>query len=225
MRTAYKVGTIESDMKFGAAILAGGHSRRMGEDKATLTYGGKTFLQRIASELEGYEELIVSVDVPERYGDLVGGRFADIYKDCAPKGGVHAALTACLSDALLVVPCDVPLFKKALGDYLCALAEGYDAVVPVTTDGRKNPLCAVYAKSCAEVFEEELTAGEYRMMESLRKLKVRYVSLSSEQSQMLRNINTPDDFRALGSKTKGGSVSDSRPRASRSLLIPNISLR
>ena len=36
---------------FGAALFAGGKSRRMGSDKAALLYEGKSFLYHIAQEL------------------------------------------------------------------------------------------------------------------------------------------------------------------------------
>lgn len=190
-------------MKIGAAILAGGHSRRMGKDKARLLYRGESFIQRIAAELEGFEELIVSVDVPGRYEEIGAVRFVDIYKNCGPKGGIHAALESCRSDALLVLPCDIPLFKRELGEYLCSALGDSDAVVPSAADGRKNPLCAVYRKSCAAVFEAELAAGEYRMTNSLTKLNVRYVALDDKFSAMLRNINTPLDYQSLEAEAGG----------------------
>ena len=36
-------------MNIGALILAGGASRRMGEDKAALAWGGQSAVQRIAA--------------------------------------------------------------------------------------------------------------------------------------------------------------------------------
>ena len=47
--------------KLGAAVLAGGKSSRMGQNKVLLEYENVRFLDRICKELGGFEELLVSV--------------------------------------------------------------------------------------------------------------------------------------------------------------------
>ena len=48
---------------FGAALFAGGKSRRMGSDKAALLYEGKPFLYHIAQELDAFPEKLLSVEM------------------------------------------------------------------------------------------------------------------------------------------------------------------
>ncbi|MBR7058065.1 MAG: molybdenum cofactor guanylyltransferase, partial [Stomatobaculum sp.] len=112
-----------------AVILAGGKSSRMGRDKASLTLGHETFLQRIAAELDacGFQEKYVSLGSGSRYGmheeenstgtgekteiHIPVGWTAvrDRYRDCGPLGGIHAALSACRAEWALFVSCDTPL--------------------------------------------------------------------------------------------------------------------
>ena len=103
----------------------------MGSDKAGLRLGGRTFLELIKGELSDFDELLISV--AEGEGDA--GTVSDIYKKCGPMGGIYSALRAAKSDALLVVPCDLPLFGRSLARELAAnMDEDTDALICVTDD-------------------------------------------------------------------------------------------
>ena len=127
-----------------AVILAGGKSSRMGRDKASLTLGNETFLQRIAAELDacGFQEKYVSLGSGSRYGmheeenstgtgekteiHIPVGWTAvrDRYRDCGPLGGIHAALSACRAEWALFVSCDTPLYRRELAELLISKIPG-----------------------------------------------------------------------------------------------------
>ena len=185
----------------GAVILAGGESRRMGTDKAALTLDGQRFLDRIAGELSGYPERLVSV----RRGDCAPTcpgftAVADWFPSCGPLGGLHAALSVCRSDYLLAVACDMPLFRREAGEFLALfLSPAVDACVPVDRRGRVHPLCAVYGKSALPVLEAQLRAGDYRLTAALDRLRVKYVPLghSAYGDETVTNVNTRAEYLAL----------------------------
>ena len=184
-------------MRFGAVILCGGKSLRMGRDKAELEFEGQTFLDHIAEELSGFDELIISIDSFEKHPMIKLKALTDIFPDCGPMGGIHTALSGCKSDALFVVPCDMPLIKREFAEYLCSqLNEETDAVVPITSDGHLHPLCAVYKKQTAAVLEKHLKAGDYKMLNPFKELRVKYISvdLSDCSEVLLHNINTPHEY-------------------------------
>jgi len=187
-------------MKFGAVILCGGKSRRMGTDKARLTINGVPFLERIAFELREFEELLISVDSIENHPQTVYPSVVDLYPNCGPLGGIHAALSACESDALLALSCDLPLFSHELGEYLCLqLSPDADAVVPITSDGRLHPLCAVYRKTALPVFEQQLKTGNFRMRDAIADLNVVYLPMAQTpcSEKWLENVNTLNEYIAL----------------------------
>ena len=127
-----------------AVILAGGKSSRMGRDKASLTLGNETFLQRIAAELDacGFQEKYVSLGSGSRYGMheeesgtgtgekteiLIPGGWSvlrDRYRDCGPLGGIHAALSACRAEWALFVSCDTPLYRRELAELMISKIPG-----------------------------------------------------------------------------------------------------
>lgn len=186
---------------FGAALFAGGTSRRMGRDKALLPLEGTLFLDRIAEELNCFEERLLSVDRAERYEELPWQHVVDRKTGCGPLGGLCAVLSECRSDALLVVTCDMPLYEARLGQWLCQqLEEPWDAVVPKTRDG-VHPMCAVYRKRCLPVLERQLQDGDFRLRKALDALSVRYVD-AEELSELLCNVNTPEEYQTLLGRTQ-----------------------
>lgn len=57
------------------AILAGGKSSRMGKNKALLTYGGKTFLERLIEEFSDFDQILVSAKDENQYDlEKAGGK-------------------------------------------------------------------------------------------------------------------------------------------------------
>jgi molybdopterin-guanine dinucleotide biosynthesis protein MobB len=184
----------------GAVILAGGASRRMGEDKALLRLEGRTFLERVAEALSGFEEVLLSVGPSRRYGSVRLRVVEDRADDCGPMGGLYSALKACESRRLLAVSCDMPLLTREFAEYLFSRAEdGYDALVPVTRDGRVQPLCAVYAERAAGVLEACLARGGRGITDALGKMKVKYLPLrhTPYADKTLWNVNTPEEYAAL----------------------------
>lgn len=202
--------TIEADLnirrihvKTGCIILAGGKSSRMGEDKALLEYEGKHFIERIAEELSFLDEKIIARG---NNGELTGITdsnwkiIPDIYPDHGPMGGMHAALKECESDMMFVVTCDMPLITAELARKICnemsdtIESKNYDAVIAVSTDGRYHPLCGVYKKELYKSMEEHLKQDNNRMMEVLKKCRLKYFNLDEEESKQLMNVNTREEY-------------------------------
>ena len=213
-----------------AVILAGGKSSRMGRDKASLTLGHKTFLQRIAAELDacGFQEKYVSLGIGEKTEIRIPGGWTavrDRYRDCGPLGGIHAALSACRAEWALFISCDTPLYRRELAELLISkvpgLSEvsgtskipGTQLVIPVTPDGRWHMTCALWRRTLLPEVEAQLKSGDYR----LRKLCLKdggpspgtvLVHLEGEQAafaEMLNNINTEEDYRQMVVKNCRGS--------------------
>lgn len=208
-------------MNIGCVILAGGKSTRMGTDKALLKYEGKYFIEQISDELLWFEERIVARGNNCNFSKTIETMWKvipDFYPDHGPIGGLHAALSTCRSEALFVVTCDMPLVKSELARRLCAVmqtadtgemwedmdgehVEAYDAVISVGDDGKIHPLCGVYRKSVLPILEEQIVSGQNRVMEALKKMRVKYVTIdSSVEAQQLSNINTPKDYEKLNRK-------------------------
>jgi len=186
--------------KIGAAILTGGQSSRMRQNKAFLTIGGKTFLEHITEQLSGFEEILLSVDDAEKYDHKDLETITDMYPNCGPISGIYSALRSCRSDYLLVLCCDMPLFTKDFAQYMTCFVDDYhDAFVLVTRSKYVLPLCAIYKKQVADIFEEQINAGIHRPLYALDKMRVRYILLgdSTFQDDTVQGVNTPEEYDAL----------------------------
>ncbi len=185
-------------MKIGCLILAGGKSSRMGSKKSALEFHGITFLDKLAHEMNGFPELLVSVDERLRHPEITFPMVADIYPEHGPMGGLYSALLQCESDALLVIPCDVPLFSKELAEKMCSFYKetDTDALIAMTDDERIHPLCGIYHKHCLSTLKDCLENEDLKMMSALHKLNLKYYPTGAD-SWKLTNVNTPEEYRRL----------------------------
>lgn len=175
----------------------------MGSDKALLTYKDSNFIQILCNVLSSFEERIIARGGRSELPSTDWNVIPDIYPEKGPLGGLHAVLSACESEAVFFISCDMPLLQKSLVDYLCSfLDEEADAVISVTKDGRKHPLCGVYKKSVAPLAEKQIESGRYSMMGFLDRLRVKWVDLDTVFSSQLMNINTQEEYDLLGSNIK-----------------------
>jgi molybdenum cofactor guanylyltransferase len=173
----------------------------MGIDKATITFGGTTLLERALARLDAVCDpvLIAAGDVPIQ----VAGRtsVADTVPGAGPLGGIVAALRASPHRLLAVVAVDLPWIDPRLIRMLAASIGDGDVAVCETARGIE-PLHAVYATSILAAAEAAL-AGSDR---SLRVLIGRSHGVRLSESEwrdagisdhFTRNINTPQDLAAV----------------------------
>ena len=158
-----------------AIVMAGGRSRRMGGDKATLLLGEQTLLRRVIDIVEPlFAE--VSVSVRERRPDLGWPQICDRHQDAGPLAGLCAALEDASTPWIFALATDMPFAEPALIELLAQRRAGFDAVVPFA-DGHPQPLAAFYSANCLAVVRALLDAGEGRrsLRAALDRLNVCYV--------------------------------------------------
>lgn len=182
-----------------ALILAGGDSRRMGQDKAALVLDGKTLLESVTATMQAvFSTVIVSVR------QLRAGVEVPQVFDEQPASGPLAGLIAGLAQAdtpwVFAVACDMPFVTQAVVRYLASCRAGFEAVVPMV-DGYPQPLAAFYAQSALQTMRANMAAGDRSLRGVLEKLEVRYVSEAElrECDPQLRSffdLDTPQDFAA-----------------------------
>ena len=98
--------------KCSAAVLAGGYSSRMGQDKAALPVGEGTMLEHMVRKLKdlGLEDIMISGS-----DQTVDGarNVPDVYPHRGPLSGIHSCLREAKGDAVLFLSVDLPFFPAA----------------------------------------------------------------------------------------------------------------
>lgn len=183
-----------------ALVLAGGDSRRMGQDKAALVLDGKTLLERVVAVMQQVFPRIV-VSVRQLRSDVELPQVCDMPAAGGPLAGLVAGLTEVDTAWVFAVACDMPFVTREVVLHLAALRDGYQAVVPVV-GGHRQPLAAFYAASTLDAMRASLAAGDRSLRGALEKLDVRYVSEAElrdadPQLRSFFDLDTPQDLQAV----------------------------
>ncbi len=200
-------------MKVTSVILAGGRNKRFGENKALMTIGGQSMIERVIERLTPLTKRFLVVTAPDLPDFPVTGRaeiIADLYPGLGPLGGIYTGLQASESPLNIVVACDMPFLNTELLDYMLGLSPEVDVVVPKLENGMVEPLHAIYSRSCLTKMKELLENNQLGVAPFLDNVRVRYV-LPGESRKLdpeLRsffNINYQSDLdRAIALDSENG---------------------
>ncbi len=173
-----------------------------GRNKAFLTINGQTFLDRIINIITACcEEALLVTREPGKYTDRDIRVVTDILPVRSALTGVHAGLVNMRSDYGVFVGCDTPLIKAGvLRTLMEAIETEVDIIVP-SWGTFFQPLCAVYAKRCAPVIEDQLLRGDLKIANLFARMKVKRIPYehfrtSDRKLVSFFNINTEDELKS-----------------------------
>ncbi len=186
-------------MRFSAVILAGGRSRRMGQDKALLPCRGTTLLARqvqLVRELAPAEILVSGRD-RTKHGAHGLPVLLDRFADLGPLAGVERGLGESRSPLLLVLAVDLPDMTARFLRELAARCPAGGGVVPRTRLGLE-PLAAFYPRTMLPIATAMLRARQAAMTEFVRRgIEAGLLEewrCPAEDEPVFRNVNGPEDL-------------------------------
>jgi len=181
-----------------ALILAGGNSKRMGQDKANLPLNGQTLLQHVVATMQQiFPEVIVSVRQPRPESDMP--QVCDDPAHTGPLAGLAAGLERATTPWVFAVACDMPFVTPAVIERLAQCRNDCQAVVPLV-HGHPQPLAAFYARSCLDEIHGLLNgSGKHSLRALLNELQVCYVGeqemlAADPQLRSFFDLDTPQDM-------------------------------
>jgi molybdenum cofactor guanylyltransferase len=183
-------------MTLSAVLLAGGESRRMGRDKATLVFAGEPLWQRQLATLKqiGADEIMVSArsDPPWRPNGIAF--VADGHESHGPWSGVSSSLAQISTTHLLVLAIDMPSMTARYLTTLREQAETGRGIVP-EIGGRYEPLAAIYPR---DAHVDLANIADFSLQTFVRWLvdagKVLVTSVAESDLNLFRNLNEPRDL-------------------------------
>ncbi|MEM8982459.1 MAG: NTP transferase domain-containing protein [Pseudomonadota bacterium] len=180
-----------------ALVLAGGHSERMGSDKAALPNGDSDQLSHtVALASRHVANVYVSVRADQR-DEPLRARFPQIvdrYPGHGPLSGIMSALEFHKARPWLVLACDLPALNDTTLEYLLnrvdsdAIATAYAA----ENNGLPEPLCAVWMPSALGPCHESVALQRSCPRKIL--IQNRAILLALPTAGALDNANTPADL-------------------------------
>jgi molybdopterin-guanine dinucleotide biosynthesis protein A len=206
-----KESTTATTTPCAGIILAGGLNTRMkGRNKAFLSLSGLSFLDRIIATVTSCcDETLLVTREPAHYAGRGIRIVTDILTVRSALTGIHAGLVNMDSDYGVFVGCDTPLIKTGVIRTLIeAIAPDVDIIVP-SSGAYFQPLCAVYAKRCAAVIEDQLERGDLKIANLFARMTLKIIPyddfrVSDERLVSFFNINTEDDLQ----RARAGDLPD-----------------
>lgn len=184
-------------------VLVGGESRRMGRDKALLSYdGAATQLERTTELLQSVCPRVFVSQRAEQPFSIPSGSEA-IYDSVeaahGPLRGILSAMRSHPKAHWLVLACDLPYLGTATLEKLIAAFRAQSS--PELTayrsshDGLPEPLCAIYPAGCDTgllTLAKELGKSCPRKLLIVKEARL----IDQDAPNSLDNINTAEEYKA-----------------------------
>jgi molybdopterin-guanine dinucleotide biosynthesis protein A len=163
-----------------AIIIAGGGSRRLGQDKRRLRLwdaAGPTLLEHtVALAGKLCDEVIVTMNDAAEWPGLVARVVPDTLPGAGPLAGLHAGLAAATHPFALVLAADMPFLSEALLRAMLAQPRRFELLALASPAARNSlgiePLHAVYRCTVASHLQAALEHGERGIGAALAGLQI-----------------------------------------------------
>ncbi|HQY20709.1 MAG TPA: molybdenum cofactor guanylyltransferase [Ignavibacteria bacterium] len=175
------------------AILAGGKSSRMGEDKGLMYLNDKMLIEYVIDEVKKISDKIIIITNNPEYEQFGYSCQSDLIKNAGPLGGILTSLTFSQTRKTLILSCDSPFITSDVLSILIDKANGEDVLV-FENNGEAEPLFAVYDKNCLEQIKELIKNNDLKMKNALNSLKTvlyKFDEYDFNNKNFFTNINTP----------------------------------
>lgn len=184
-------------MNITCAILAGGQSKRMGRDKATVRVGSMGLIEHVYRIVDDiFDDIFV---VSSRH-DSIQGIETPVFRDALPHGGslvgIISALLYSRNPYVFAVACDMPFLDADFIRYMVDQIAGEDILIP-KTDAGYEPLHAIYNRSCLSPMLRLIDAYRFKIDRIFPLVKVRTIPVQVRTSQglsLFTNVNTEEDL-------------------------------
>jgi len=184
-----------------AVILAGGESRRMGQDKAQVEFRGKSLLNHAIANLSPlFDVIVLSVrepivlDLPHVVQVMDGG------EERGPMMGIVAAMAEVRTDWVFVTGVDMPFVVPAVLQQMANQRPEHDAVL-AEIDSYLQPIPAFYAKAvCLPAMQHRIDLGHRSLMRLLPSLNTAVLTEKElrpfdSDLRSFTDFDTPEDVR------------------------------
>lgn len=185
-------------MTLAVVLLAGGESRRMGRDKATLLIDGMPLWQRQLAILRQVSP-VMFVSARERPAWLPAEAqfIADMPPARGPLGGLAATLAAMPCTHLLALAVDMPAMIAAHLAKLWRAALPGSGVLPWLSD-HAEPLPAIYPVEARSIAAAQIESGDVSLQTFTHALlangRMTKLTIPAQDAKLYANLNSPADW-------------------------------
>ena len=193
-----------NDNNILAVVLAGGKSKRFGEDKNSVKLGSKTLLEHVLSKItKKFDEIVIVSSHPLEIKKTKNITIIpDCLNDLGPLAGVLSSMkwikkNKKLYEWIATFPSDTPFFDTSIiEEYKKKVKLKESNLFFVRSNEKRHNIFGLWSIDLLETLEDDLIKNNYRKVEEwANKIGVKIIDIKTENYDPFFNINTKEDLK------------------------------
>ena len=186
-----------------AVVLAGGKSKRFGEDKNQIKLGEKTLLEHVLSKINNkFEEILIvssnNLKIKKSENITV---IPDCFDDFGPLAGVLSSMKWIRENQkkykwVATFPSDTPFFEiSIIEEYKKRININDSSLYFIKSNNKRHNIFGLWSIDLLDVLEDDLKNNNFRKVEVWAdKIGVKTIDIEVNEFDPFFNINTKEDF-------------------------------
>ena len=186
-----------------AVVLAGGKSKRFGEDKNKIKLGDKTLLEHVLSKINNkFEEILIvsshNLEIKKSENITI---IPDCFDDFGPLAGVLSSMKWIKENQkqykwVATFPSDTPFFDiSIIEEYKKRININDSSLYFVKSNNKRHNIFGLWSIDLLDVLEDDLKNNNFRKVEDWAdKIGVKTIDIEVNEFDPFFNINTKEDF-------------------------------
>ena len=186
-----------------AVVLAGGKSKRFGEDKNQIKLGDKTLLEHVLSKINNkFEEILIvsshNLEIKKSENITI---IPDCFDDFGPLAGVLSSMKWVKDNRkhyrwVATFPSDTPFFEiSIIEEYKKRININDSSLYFIKSNNKRHNIFGLWSIDLLDVLEDDLKNNDFRKVEDWAdKIGVKTIDFETKKFDPFFNINTREDF-------------------------------
>ena len=192
-------------------VLAGGSSKRFGDDKTTTKLGNKSLLDHTIEKIEKKFDEILIVSNNEKHVSIKKNVFSTkdlIEGHLGPLVGVLSAMEWIKKHKknynwMATFPCDTPFFDENLVDKIMNCPKNSSKKLFFLKSGnRRHNIFGLWSLELKDILLKDINKGHRKVEEWANKVGSEIIEINDENDYNFLNINTKEDLEKAKKKIK-----------------------
>jgi len=186
-----------------AVVLAGGKSKRFGEDKNQIKLGEKTLLEHVLSKINNkFKEILIvsshNLEIKKSENITV---IPDCFDDFGPLAGVLSSMKWVKENQkqykwVATFPSDTPFFEiSIIEEYKKRININDSSLYFIRSNNKRHNIFGLWSIDLLDVLEDDLKNNNFRKVEDWAdKIGVKTIDIEINEFDPFFNINTKEDY-------------------------------
>jgi molybdenum cofactor guanylyltransferase len=186
-----------------AVVLAGGKSKRFGEDKNHIKLGDKTLLEHVLLKINNkFKEILI---VSSHNQEIKNSENITVIPDClddfGPLAGVLSSMKWVKENKkhykwVATFPSDTPFFETSIiEEYKKKTNTGDCLLYFIKSNNKRHNIFGLWSIKLLKILEDDLINNNFRKVEEwANKIGVKTIDIKIKEFDPFFNINTKEDF-------------------------------